>query len=109
MTTTGLGLVAAGVLTRPGPNGDRVVVGPTGLPQARTLITNRSKHALEVTFEGPADRKVIIQPNSSQTVELEPGQYRESVRVVGSDALPFLALQVYEAGMAYKEGYYVRK
>ena len=109
MFLTSAALAVLAILKRPRAHGDRTLVGATGLPQSRTVIANRSGHALEVTFEGPADRKVVIQPKSSQVIELQPGQYRESVRVVGRDALPFLSLQTYEAGVAYKEGYYVRK
>jgi len=98
-----------GLMKRPGPSGVRTVTGTTSSPRATTIITNRTKHPLEVTMEGPADKKLMIPANSSQTVELEAGQYRLNVRAIGVDAEPYLAMQVYERGIAYKEGFYVRK
>ena len=99
----------AAIMTRPGPNGVRTVTGTTGSPRATTIITNRTKHLLEIMMEGPAEKKLTIPASSSQTVELEPGQYRLNVRAIGVDAEPYLAMQVYEPGIAYKEGFYVRK
>ena len=99
----------AAIKTRPGPNGVRTVTGTTTNQSATTVITNRTSHALEVTMEGPVERRVVIPSKATQSIELQAGQYRQTVRAMGVDAEPYLAVQVYERSTAYKEGYYLRK
>jgi hypothetical protein len=97
------------ITTRPGPSGVRTVTGGTGGDSATTVITNRTSHPLEVTMDGPVQKRVVIPAKGTQTIELAAGQYRQTVRPTGVDAEPYLAMQTYERGTAYKEGYYLRK
>ena len=99
----------AAIMTRPGPNGVRTVTGTTTNQSATTVITNRTSYALEVTMEGPVEKRVVIPSKATQSIELQAGQYRQTVRAMGVDAEPYLAVQVYERSTSYKEGYYLRK
>lgn len=108
MIAAGAPLIVAGLASKPGKGGLRAV-GRTSQPAAITEITNNTPHMLTVVLEGPVVRNVSLAAGQKQVVELQAGQYTQTVQAANGEAESYRALQTYEASTRYREGFWIRK
>ncbi len=73
-----------------------------------TTIRNNTPYTLQVQIGVcPSCLSLNVPAGQYQTVNLNPGQYYETVQALGSNAPPYQGWQTYGAGTAYEETYLI--
>ena len=101
---------AAPVSAPPPPQGNTVApaqaIGRNPNGATTTTIRNNTPYTLQVEIGVcPSCISLTVPPGQNQTVNLNPGQYQETVQALGSSAPPYQGWQTYGAGTDYAESY----
>lgn len=75
---------------------------------AALTFENNTGYQIVVYLSGPTEKAVMLESNSSRTVELNAGQYRIGVETPSASFMPFYGEQNLSAGSSYHEMFSAR-
>jgi hypothetical protein len=76
--------------------------GQTGM-----ALENGTSYTLTVFLSGPANQRIQLAPNSSQTVTLAPGSYEIAATVSSPGVTPFYGEELFGADTQYSERFFI--
>ena len=69
-------------------------------------IENNTKYNLTVFYSGPTSKRILLTPNASNTIVLDPGKYKVAAKVNASNIRPFAGRHDLNSGK-YSETFYI--
>ncbi len=85
------------------------VVRRTSAKSVSIRFKNGTSYPLNVRLDGSTPVSKLIQPGQSETLEIAPGRYTQTVETLNGEADSFNTIRAFESGNVYEEGFHTKR